>query len=183
MSAIEAITRVPLPVNEPVRGYAPGSTERESLKRTLTALPAEPVEVGSGGGDTYEVRSPSDHGLLLARVHQATTADAEAAVVAARAAKPGWAGLDFDERAAVFLKAAELLAEQIQLAMTEQWLGRRPPGPGLQMREVLGLLLVKDDAAGISRNERALDIALSALETAMNLVIRNYDSKGNYIGE
>ena len=51
------------------------------------------------------------------------------------------------------------------------------------MREVLGLLLVKDDAAGISRNERALDIALSALETAMNLVIRNYDSKGNYIGE
>jgi uncharacterized protein (TIGR02444 family) len=81
------------------------------------------------------------------------------------------------------VKAAELLAEQIQLAMTEQWLGRRPPGPGLQMREVLGLLLVKDDAAGISRNERALDIALSALETAMNLVIRNYDSKGNYIGE
>ena len=53
------------------------------------------------------------------------------------------------------------------------------------MREVLRLTppLVKDDAAGTSRNERALDIALCGSETAMNLVIRNYDSKENYIGE
>ncbi len=110
MSAIEAITAVPLPVNEPVRGYAPGSPERESLKRMLESLPAEPVEVGGGDGETYEVRAPSDHGLLLARVHQSSGADAAAAIEAARAAKPDWAGLDFDERAAVFLKAAELLA-------------------------------------------------------------------------
>ena len=110
MSAIEAVTRVPLPTNEPVKGYAPGSLERESLKRTLASLPAAPIEVGAGGGETYEVRAPSDHGLLLARVHQATTTDAQAAVAAAKAAKPGWAALDFDERAAVFLKAAELLA-------------------------------------------------------------------------
>lgn len=110
MSAIEAITKVPLPANEPVKSYAPGSAERESLQRTLVSLPADPIEVGSGGGDSYEVRSPSDHTLLLANVHQATAADAQAAIDAARDAKPGWAGLDFDERAAVFLKAAELLA-------------------------------------------------------------------------
>ncbi|MGC3955907.1 MAG: L-glutamate gamma-semialdehyde dehydrogenase [Propionicimonas sp.] len=110
MSAIEAITKVPLPANEPVKSYAPGSAERESLQRTLVSLPADPIEVGSGGGDSYEVRSPSDHTLLLANVHQATAADAQAAIEAARDAKPGWAGLDFDERAAVFLKAAELLA-------------------------------------------------------------------------
>ena len=110
MSGIEAVTKVPLPVNEAVRGYAPGSAERASLKRTLEWLPAEPIEVGAGTGETYEVRSPSDHGLLLARVHQAGGAAAADAVAAARKAKPGWAGLDFDERAAVFLKAAELLA-------------------------------------------------------------------------
>jgi 1-pyrroline-5-carboxylate dehydrogenase len=110
MSTIEAITRVPLPANEPVRSYAPGSAERESLKRTLESLPAEPIEVGAGDGESYEVRAPSDHATLLARVHQASGADAAAALEAARAAKPGWAGLDFDERAAVFLKAAELLA-------------------------------------------------------------------------
>jgi 1-pyrroline-5-carboxylate dehydrogenase len=110
MGAIEAITKVPLPANEPVKGYAPGSAERESLKRTLETLPAEPIEVGAGEGETYEVRSPADHGLLLAHVRQAGGADAAAAIEAAREAKPGWAGLDFDERAAVFLKAAELLA-------------------------------------------------------------------------
>ncbi|MCW5951823.1 MAG: L-glutamate gamma-semialdehyde dehydrogenase [Propionibacteriaceae bacterium] len=107
---MEAITKVPLPVNEPVRGYGPGSPERGSLKRALETLPAEPVEVGAGQGETYEVRAPSDHSTLLARVHQAGGADAAAAIESARLAKPGWSGLDFDERAAVFLKAAELLA-------------------------------------------------------------------------
>lgn len=110
MGTIEAITRVPLPANEPVRGYAPGSMERQSLQRTLESLAAEPIEVGAGDGETYQVRAPSDHATLLARVHQSGAADAAAAIGAARAAKPGWAGLDFDERAAVFLRAAELLA-------------------------------------------------------------------------
>lgn len=70
------------------------------------------------------------------------------------------------------VKAAELLAEQIQLAMTGQWLARREPKPGLPAREVLGLL-VKDDAAGLPRNERAIGIALSALEAAMEMVIES----------
>jgi hypothetical protein len=75
-------------------------------------------------------------------------------------------------------RAAELLAEQIQLAMAEQWLGRRDLKPGLPVREVLGLLL-KDDAAGRPRNERTIGIALSALETAMETIVRNRGSTSN----
>ncbi|MCA0253217.1 MAG: aldehyde dehydrogenase family protein, partial [Actinobacteria bacterium] len=107
---MEAVTRVPQPANEPVRGYAPGSAERESLRQALASLPSDPIEVGVEGGQVLQVRMPSDHGTLLARVHQAGAGDAAAAIAAARRAKPGWAGLDFDERAAIFLRAAELLA-------------------------------------------------------------------------
>ena len=116
---MDAITRVPEPVNEPIRGYAPGSPERASLKQELAFLAEEPVDVfgviGSGwtprpGGVVHEVRMPSDHSTLLARVHQTTAADATSAITAAQAAKPKWAATSFDERAAVFLRAAELLA-------------------------------------------------------------------------
>ncbi len=116
---MDAITRVPLPVNEPIRGYAPGSPERASLKSTLTFLAEEPIDVfgviGGGwtprpGGVVHKVRMPSDHSTLLARVHQTTAADAASAVTAAQAAKADWAATSFDERAAVFLRAAELLA-------------------------------------------------------------------------
>ncbi len=116
---MDAITRVPQPANEPVRSYAPGSAERASLKRTLDLLAEEPVDVfgviGDGwtprpGGVVHEVRMPSDHSTLLARVHQTTAVDAAAAVDAAQAAKAEWAATPFDERAAVFLRAAELLA-------------------------------------------------------------------------
>lgn len=114
---MDAITQVPRPVNEPVRSYAPGSPERASLKQALGTLAANPVDVlpvvdnrASGGSDVHEVRMPSDHSTLLARVHQATGTDAAAAIAAAQAAAPGWAETPFDERAAVFLRAAELLA-------------------------------------------------------------------------
>ena len=116
---MDAITRVPAPLNEPIRGYAPGSPERASLKSTLAFLAEEPVDVfgviGNGwtprpGGVVHEVRMPSDHSTLLARVHQTTAADAAAAVTAAQSAKTGWAATPFDERAAVFLRAAEMLA-------------------------------------------------------------------------
>ncbi len=110
---------MPLPVNEPVRGYAPGSPERAGLKRELALLAGEPLDVfgtiGDGwtprpGGTVLEVRMPSDHSTLLARVHQTTAADAAKAVGAAQAAKADWAAAPFDQRAAVFLRAAELLA-------------------------------------------------------------------------
>ena len=116
---MDAITRVPLPVNEPIRSYAPGSPERAGLKKELAFLAEEPVDVfgviGDGwtprpGGVVHEVRMPSDHSTLLARVHQTTAADAATAVAAAQAAKADWAATPFDERAAVFLRAAELLA-------------------------------------------------------------------------
>ncbi len=116
---MDAITQVPKPVNEPILGYAPGSPERASLKSTLAFLAEEPIDVfgviGDGwtprpGGVVHEVRMPSDHSTLLARVHQTTAADAASAIEAAQAAKADWAATPFDERAAVFLRAAELLA-------------------------------------------------------------------------
>ncbi|MCC6494648.1 MAG: L-glutamate gamma-semialdehyde dehydrogenase [Propionibacteriaceae bacterium] len=116
---MDAITQVPKPVNEPILGYAPGSPERASLKSTLAFLAEEPIDVfgviGDGwtprpGGVVHEVRMPSDHSTLLARVHQTTAADATSAITAAQAAKADWAATPFDERAAVFLRAAELLA-------------------------------------------------------------------------
>ncbi|MFZ0529093.1 MAG: aldehyde dehydrogenase family protein, partial [Propionicimonas sp.] len=116
---MDAITAVPKPINEPVRSYAPGSAERADLKRELAALTAEPIEVFPviGGGwspsaeaPVHEVRMPSDHSTLLARVRQSSARDASAAIDAAVAAKAEWAATSFDERAAVFLRAAELLA-------------------------------------------------------------------------
>lgn len=116
---MDAITQVPKPVNEPVHSYAPGTPERDSLKRELAFLAEEPVDVFPviGGGWTanpsasaHEVRMPSDHSTVLARVRQATGADATAAIQAAQAARAEWAALPFDERAAVFLRAADLLA-------------------------------------------------------------------------
>ena len=75
------------------------------------------------------------------------------------------------------VKAAELLAEQIQLAMTGQWLGQREPRPGLPMQEVLGLLLREDTAP--QGSERTIGIALSALATALDTIVRNRDVTGN----
>ncbi|MGC3993177.1 MAG: L-glutamate gamma-semialdehyde dehydrogenase [Propionicimonas sp.] len=115
---MDAITQVPAPANEPVRSYAPGSAERASLKAELAFLAAEPVDVapvvagtvGNASEHVLEVRMPSDHSTLLARVRQSSAENAAAAVVAAQRAKADWAATPFDERAAVFLRAAELLA-------------------------------------------------------------------------
>ena len=116
---MDAITVVPKPANEPVRTYAPGSPERATITRELERLAGLTVDVRPVIGGSWspapdahlhDVRMPSDHATLLARVHQTTAADADAAITAARAAKAGWAATPFDERAAVFLRAAELLA-------------------------------------------------------------------------
>ena len=116
---MDALTAVPLPVNEPVRSYAPGSPERASLTAALDEMAAAPVELKAwiggerrdGTGEArHEVRMPSDHAVVLGSVAQSSAQDASAAVDAALAAKPEWAELDFDARAAIFLRAAELLA-------------------------------------------------------------------------
>ncbi len=117
---MDAITTVPVPVNEPVRSYAPGSDERAALEVALTQLAdAEPVELtgtfGSErrpgrGEDRYEVRMPSDHAHVLGYVQQANHADTEQAIAAAMAVSRDWAELPFDQRAAIFLRAADLIA-------------------------------------------------------------------------
>ncbi len=116
---MDALTAVPLPVNEPVRSYAPGSPERASLTTALDKMVATPVELKAwiggerrdGTGEArHEVRMPSDHAVVLGTVAQSSAQDASAAIDSALAAKPDWAELDFDARAAIFLRAAELLA-------------------------------------------------------------------------
>src|SRR5688572_10778431 len=109
--------RTPLPVNEPVRAYAPGSAERKSLKAELARQASEPIEVPMviggeevRGGDVETVSMPHDHHRPLARVHRATKEHVARAIEAASRAKKDWANLPWEERAAVFLRAGELLA-------------------------------------------------------------------------
>ncbi len=115
---IDAVTEVPLPVNEPVLGYAPGSPERGRLVRRLDELAAEqiplPMTIGGeqrfGGGERIDVVQPHHHAAKLGVLGNATREDARAAVDSALAAGRQWRSLSFDDRAAVFLRAADLLA-------------------------------------------------------------------------
>jgi 1-pyrroline-5-carboxylate dehydrogenase len=109
--------KIPIPQNEPVRSLAPGSPERDELKRTLRELAARPIEIPLiiGGkevrtGRTADAVMPHCHHHVLAKVHQAGPQEIAAAVAAARAAWADWARTTLEERAAVFLKAADLLA-------------------------------------------------------------------------
>jgi 1-pyrroline-5-carboxylate dehydrogenase len=112
-----AIVNVPPPRNEPVREYAPGSPERVSLQRRLAEMLGERIEIPLiiGGeevhtGSTFETVCPHDHGHVLAEVHQAGPAEVERAIAVAATAWQDWSAMDWEQRAAVFLKAAELLA-------------------------------------------------------------------------
>jgi 1-pyrroline-5-carboxylate dehydrogenase len=111
------IVRLPEPVNEPVRSYGPGSPEKLSLKKKLDEMLGEQIEIPViiGGreirtGKTTEAVCPHDHGHVLATVHQAGPREVEKAVVAAEKAWHEWSELDWEARAAVLLKAGELLA-------------------------------------------------------------------------
>jgi 1-pyrroline-5-carboxylate dehydrogenase len=110
-------SNIPIPRNEPVLSYAPGSPERAALKSALTAVAARQVDIPAvvGGREirsavTQDVVSPHCHGRVLARAHQADRATIDAAVKAAVEAQREWGHWRFEDRAAVFLRAAELLA-------------------------------------------------------------------------
>ncbi len=109
--------RVPEPVNEPVRSYAPGSPERAALKARLKTMADERVDIPViiGGrefrtGDTAQAVMPHDHAHVLADWHKATGEQVTKAIAAAREAQREWGSWSWEDRAAVFLKAAELLA-------------------------------------------------------------------------
>jgi 1-pyrroline-5-carboxylate dehydrogenase len=109
--------RLPVPVNEPVRAYAPGSPEKLSLKRVLSEMSGRQIELPLviGGervrtGDTGKIVQPHNHGHVLGSYHKGQTAHVDQAVVAALKAAPAWASMPWIERAAIFQKAAELLA-------------------------------------------------------------------------
>jgi 1-pyrroline-5-carboxylate dehydrogenase len=111
------IFRPPPARNEPVLEYTPGSPEREQLRVRLEQMKAEPLEIPVvvGGaeirtGDTFDAVMPHDKDHVLATVHKAGPAEVEQAIAASAEAWEDWSRLPWEERAAVFLRAAELLA-------------------------------------------------------------------------
>ncbi len=116
LSGFNGTRQVPVPVNEPVRSYAPGSPERASLKQSLATMAAETLEIPIviGGehihtGNMGHSVMPHDHSHVLANYHKATTDHVHQAIAAAASAQREWANWAWEDRAAVFLRAAELL--------------------------------------------------------------------------
>ena len=115
---MDAITDVPPPVNEPIHDYAPHTPERARLQTALAELADQPIDlphvIGGthrmGDGEQIDIAAPHRHSLKLGTLTNALHRDAAAAVQAASLARTDWAATPFDERAAIFLRAADLLA-------------------------------------------------------------------------
>ena len=115
---MDAVSRTPVPVNEPVRQYQPGSHERAALESKIKELAGQRAELTMtiagrqqmAAGDTIDVVQPHNNKHVLGQLGNATDVDVAAAIYAAKQAAPAWRALDFDDRAAIFLKAADLLA-------------------------------------------------------------------------
>ncbi|WP_433442301.1 L-glutamate gamma-semialdehyde dehydrogenase [Nonomuraea sp. CA-141351] len=115
---MDAISNVPVPANERIYGYAPGSAERSALEDRIKELAGSSVDltmtIGGeqrlGGGAPIDVVQPHNHASVLGRTNDATAQDVQDAIDSALRAAPAWRSLSFDERAAVFLKAADLLS-------------------------------------------------------------------------
>ncbi|WP_433715294.1 L-glutamate gamma-semialdehyde dehydrogenase [Nocardia sp. CA-084685] len=115
---MDAIVSTPRPANEPVGTFAPGSAERARLRAKLTELAATPTEIHHviGGehrrtsGKSIDVVQPHNHAAVLGTLTTAEAGDVEDAIAAATTAAPGWRALSFEDRAAIFLRAADLLS-------------------------------------------------------------------------
>jgi 1-pyrroline-5-carboxylate dehydrogenase len=115
---MDAVTTPPVAINEPIRSYAPGSAERGSLEAKVAELasqsPELPCTIGGeqrmGNGETMQVVQPHARHSVIGTLKGGTHDDAAAAIAAAKAAAPGWRDLSYDDRAAIFLKAADLLS-------------------------------------------------------------------------
>jgi 1-pyrroline-5-carboxylate dehydrogenase len=115
---MDAVTSTPTPANEPVRPYRPGSEQTRSLQRRIAELEGDKAELTMtidgeqrmAHGEIFDVVQPHDHRHVLGTGAQATNEDVAAAVRSAKETAPGWRALSYDERAAVLLRAADLLA-------------------------------------------------------------------------
>lgn len=112
-----AYFKVPTPINEPVLSYAPNSPEKIELKKKLKELQSKKIEIPLiiGGkeiktGKTEEIRVPHNHKKVLGSYHKAGTKEVNMAIDAALEARKKWADMPWEHRAAIFLKAADLLA-------------------------------------------------------------------------
>ena len=114
----------PLPANEPVYNYAPGSPERATLKKTLEELKSKPIDVPMyiGGeevrtGNLQPIHPPHEIARTLGHFHEGDETHVHQAIEAALAAKEAWANLNWEERAGIFLRAAELLSTKYRYHM------------------------------------------------------------------
>ncbi len=115
---MDAVTQPPAPVNEPNLTYAPGSPERAALIAELDRQEGEVIDLTAtiggekvrGAGEEIRVVQPHDHRHVLGVIRAATRSDTETAIAAAAEAAPAWRRMSFDDRAAILLRAAELLA-------------------------------------------------------------------------
>jgi 1-pyrroline-5-carboxylate dehydrogenase len=117
MATFAGVRRIPQPINDPNRTYAPGTPERADLKARLKSMAGEKIEIPIiiGGreirtGRTAQAVMPHDHSHVLADYHLAGPEHVEQAIAAAAAARREWASWPWEERAGVLLRAAELLA-------------------------------------------------------------------------
>jgi 1-pyrroline-5-carboxylate dehydrogenase len=115
---MDAVTHVPQPANEPVRQYVPGSPERAAVENKIKELAGERAELTmtiggqqrAGAGEPINVVAPHNYRHVLGTMRNATGEDVADAIEAARAAAPLWHDFSFDDRAAILLKAADLLS-------------------------------------------------------------------------
>jgi 1-pyrroline-5-carboxylate dehydrogenase len=117
LAGFTGIRRVPAPMNEPIKGYAPGSPEKKALKERLKEMATQRIEIPLiiGGeeirtGETAQSVMPHDHRHVLADWHKASPKHVEQAIESSRKARLEWSNWAWEDRAAVFLKAAELRA-------------------------------------------------------------------------